>query len=61
MASPSPVATLYGAYFGPSTFSCLARRKRAIALPIIWSILIMALGNIAMSLYVLIRVFQLKS
>jgi hypothetical protein len=61
MASPWSVATLYHAYFGSFTFSCWACRERALALPIIWFILIMALGNIAMSLYVLIRSFQLKS
>jgi hypothetical protein len=61
MASPWSVATLYDAYFGFLTFFCwLAWRERAIAPKIIWFILIMALGNIAMSLYVLIQLFQSK-
>lgn len=61
MASPWSLATLCDAYFAFLTFFCwLAWRERAIALKIIWFILIMALGNIAMSLYVLIQLFQSK-
>lgn len=61
MASPWSVATFYDAYFGFLTFFCwVAWRERAIALKIIWFILIMALGNIAMSLYVLIQLFQAR-
>jgi hypothetical protein len=53
---------IYGdAYFGFLTFFCwLAWRERAIALKIICFILIMALGNIAMSLCVLMQLFQAK-
>jgi hypothetical protein len=60
--NPWAVATLYDAYFGFFTFFCwLAWRERALASKILWFILIMLLGNIAMSLYVLIQLFQLKS
>jgi hypothetical protein len=62
MASPWSMATLYDAYFGFSTFFCwLAWRERGVAVKIGWFVLIMGLGNIAMSLYVLIQLFQLKS
>ena len=62
MASPWSMATLYDAYFGFVTFFCwLAWRERGVAVKIGWFVLIMALGNIAMSLYVLIQLFQLKA
>lgn len=61
-ASPWSMATLYDAYCGFITFFCwLAWRERALAAKIVWFVLIMALGNIAMSLYVLIQLFQLKA
>jgi Protein of unknown function (DUF1475) len=61
MASPWSMATLYDAYFGFLTFFCwLAWREGGLALKIVWFVLIMALGNIAMSLYVLIQLFQLQ-
>jgi len=60
-ASPWSMATLYDAYFGFLTFFCwLAWRERSPGLKIVWFVLIMAGGNIAMSLYVLIQLFQLK-
>ena len=60
-ASPWSMATLYDAYFGFITFYCwLAWRERSLALKIIWFALIMTLGNIAMSAYVLIQLFTLK-
>jgi Protein of unknown function (DUF1475)/XK-related protein len=61
VASPWSMATLYDAYFGFVTFFCwLAWRERATGVKIVWFVLIMALGNIAMSLYVLIQLFQLR-
>lgn len=61
VASPWSMATLYDAYCGFVTFFCwLAWRERALAVKIVWFVLIMALGNIAMSLYVLMQLFQLK-
>ena len=60
-ASPWSMATLYDAYFGFLTFFCwLAWRERSLALKIIWFVLIMTLGNIAMSYYVLLQLFALK-
>jgi Protein of unknown function (DUF1475) len=61
LASPWCMATLYDAYFGFLTLFCwLAWRERSMALKIVWFILVMALGNIGMSLYVLIQLFKLK-
>ena len=55
------MATLYDAYFGFLTFFCwLAWRERSTAIKIVWFVLIMGLGNIAMSFYVLIQLFRLK-
>jgi hypothetical protein len=60
-ASPWSVATLYDAYFGFITFFCwLAWRERSLGIKISWFVLIMVLGNIAMSLYVLIQLFRLR-
>jgi len=60
-ASPWSMATLYDAYFGFLTFFCwVAWRKRSLGLKIVWFLLIMALGNIAMSAYVLVQLFNLK-
>lgn len=59
--NPWAVATLWDAYFGFLTFYVwVAWRETAMGARILWFILIMALGNIAMSLYVLIQLFQLK-
>jgi len=61
-ASPWAMAALYDAYAGFISFFCwLAWRERSLGLKIAWFILIMALGNIAMSLYVLIQLFALKA
>ena len=50
------------AYFGFITFFCwLAWRERSLGIKIVWFVLIMALGNIAMSLYVLIQLFGLRA
>ena len=54
-------ATLYDAYFGFITFFCwVAWRERSLALKIVWFLLIMLLGNIAMSFYVLLQLLALK-
>lgn len=61
-ASPWSMATLYDAYFGFVTFFCwLAWRERSLGIKIVWFVLIMALGNIAMSLYVLLQLFGLRT
>jgi uncharacterized protein DUF1475 len=59
--NPWAVATLYDAYFGFLTFFCwVAWRERSIAIKVVWFLAVMLLGNIAMSLYVLIQLFQLR-
>jgi len=61
VGSPWAVATLFDAYFGFITFYVwVAYKERSWAAKIIWFLLIMGLGNIAMSSYVLIQLFQLR-
>lgn len=61
-ASPWAVATLYDAYFGFTTFYVwVAYKERGIAARILWFVLIMCLGNIAMSAYVLRELFRLPA
>ena len=60
-ASPWAVATLFDAYFGFVTFFVwVAYKERKWAARIIWFLLIMGLGNIAMSSFVLIQLFKLR-
>ena len=60
-ANPWAVATLYDAYFGFVTFYVwVAYKERKIWSRILWFLLIMGLGNIAMSLYVLIQLVRLR-
>jgi hypothetical protein len=59
--NPWAWATLYDAYFGfLAFFVWVAWRERSLASKITWFILIMLLGNIAMSLYVLFQLFALN-
>jgi Protein of unknown function (DUF1475) len=59
--NPWAVATLYDAYFGFITFWIWVAFKETTMLSrILWLIFILCLGNIAMSLYVLIQLFRLK-
>jgi hypothetical protein len=60
--SPWAVATLFDAYFGFVTFFVwVCFKERSLRAKIIWFLLIMGLGNIAMSGYVLLQLFKLKS
>ena len=60
-ANPWAVATLYDAYFGFTTFWVwVAYKESTIWARLLWLVLILTLGNIAMSLYVLIKLFRLK-
>lgn len=60
-ANPWAVATLYDAYFGFLTFFVwVAYKERTHLSRLLWLVLILALGNIATSLYVLIQLFRLK-
>jgi len=59
--NPWAVATLYDAYFGFLTFWIwVAYKETTLWSRLLWLVLIMTLGNIAMSLYVLIQLFRLK-
>lgn len=59
--NPWAVATLWDAYFGFLTFYVwVAWKERRNSSRLLWFILIMALGNITMSLYVLIQLFRLN-
>jgi hypothetical protein len=60
-ANPWAVATLWDAYFGFLTFFVWVCFKETTWLGrTIWFVLIMGLGNIATSLYVLIQLFRLR-
>ncbi len=60
-SNPWAMATLYDAYAGFITFFVwVAYKENALWKKIVWFVAIMGLGNIAMSLYVLIPLFRLK-
>jgi len=60
-ANPWAVATLWDAYFGFLTFYIwVLYKERGIAARVVWFVLIMALGNIAMSAYVLWQLQRLR-
>lgn len=60
-ANPWAVATLYDAYFGFVTFyAWVFYKERSVWARVVWFLLVMGLGNIAMSFYVLIQLFRLK-
>jgi hypothetical protein len=60
-AQPWAIATLFDAYCGFITFFVwVAYRERGAGIKILWLVLILLLGNIAMSLYVLLQLFRMK-
>ena len=60
-ANPWAIATLYDAYFGFVTFyAWVFYKERLVWKRVLWFLLIMGLGNIAMSFYVLIQLFRLR-
>ena len=60
-SDPWAIATLWDAYCGFITFFCwVCFRERSWTPRVIWFVLIMTLGNIAMSAYVLIQLFRWK-
>ncbi|HXZ20621.1 MAG TPA: DUF1475 family protein [Candidatus Acidoferrales bacterium] len=60
-AQPWAIATLFDAYCGFITFFVwVAYRERGAAAKILWLVLILALGNIAMSCYVLLQLVRMK-
>ena len=61
-ANPWAVATLWDAYFGFLTFYLwVLYKERKTGARIFWLVLIMGLGNIAISLYVLLQLKQLRA
>ena len=59
--NPWAVATLYDAYFGFLTFYLWVFYKEpSMWSRVLWFLLIMGLGNIAISLYMLIQLFRLR-
>ena len=59
-SSPWGCATLFDAYFGFTTFFVwVCYKEPGIARKAIWFVLIMGLGNISMSFYVLMQLFKL--
>jgi hypothetical protein len=62
LRNPWGVATLFDAYFGFLTFFVwVAYKERSIVARIVWFVAIMALGNIAMALYMLVQLFRMPS
>ena len=60
-ANPWAMATLYDAYAGFLTFFVwVAYKENAVWKRLVWLILLLGLGNIATSLYVLIQLGKLK-
>ena len=59
-ATPWACATLFDAYFGFLTFFVwVCFKERRVWSRILWFVLIMGLGNMAMSAYVLLQLFRL--
>ena len=55
------IATLFDAYCGFLTFFVwVAYRERSLSVKILWLVLILLLGNIAMSFYVLLQLLRMK-
>jgi hypothetical protein len=60
--SPWSVATLFDAYFGFLTFFVwVCFKEKTLLARTVWFVLIMGLGNIAMSAYVLLQLNRLKA
>jgi hypothetical protein len=60
-ANPWAMATLYDAYSGFITFFVwVCYKEESTAARFLWFVLIMGLGNIMTSLYVLIQLFRLR-
>ena len=59
--NPWAVATLYDAYFGFLTFYIwVAYKESSLWSRAVWFLLIMGLGNISMSLYMMIQLMRLR-
>ncbi len=61
LKDPWTIATLFDAYFGFLTFYLwVFYKERRNVSRLVWFVLVMALGNIAMSFYVLLQIRGLK-
>jgi len=61
LTTPWACATLFDAYFGFTTFFVwVCFKERSLGMKALWFLLIMSLGNIAMSGYVLLQLFRLR-
>jgi hypothetical protein len=59
--NPWAMATLYDAYAGFITFFVwVAYKENSLWKSVVWFVLILGLGNIAMSFYVLLQLFRLR-
>lgn len=60
-AQPWAIATLFDAYFGFLTFFVwVVYKESSVFRSVIWFVLIMCLGNLAMAAYVLLQLSKLK-
>ena len=56
------IATMFDTYWGFITFYCwLAYKERSWVAKVLWFIAVMLLGNIAMSIYILIQLFRVPA
>jgi predicted permease len=56
------IATMFDAYFGFLTFFCWVAYKETSNLArVVWLVAILLLGNIAMSVYMLLQLFRLPA
>ena len=56
------IATLFDTYWGFITFYCwLAYKERGWVAKVLWLIAVLLLGNIAMSIYILIQLFRVPT
>lgn len=61
LSHPWFIATLFDAYWGFLTFYVWqAWKERNLAARILWFIAVMLLGNLAMSIYVLVELFRIR-
>jgi Protein of unknown function (DUF1475) len=55
------IATLFDAYFGFLTFYVWqAWKEQSLAARVLWFVVIMLLGNLAMAIYMLVELFRIK-
>jgi len=61
LTHPWFIATLFDAYFGFLTFYVWqAWKEQSLAARVLWFVAVMLLGNLAMSIYLLVELFRIK-